>query len=106
MSFKALSCFLIDDFLLLEAFESEFKKQHFVEPPPLECHVLFEWPLIPFTFDRHVKDYIFFIEFKMPISESKEKVVSCSVKLRMTFAAHFLTQSITPPEQTKKKRCS
>ena len=52
VSYKALSCFLNDDFLLLEAWKSEFKNLkkfmwHFVEPPPpLECHVLFEWPLI------------------------------------------------------------
>ena len=40
VSFKAKSCSLNDDFLLLKAFQSEFKKQnkftwHFVDPPPL-----------------------------------------------------------------------
>ena len=50
VSFKAYSWLLKDDFLLLKALKSKFKKQKKVHvtlclTPPLECHVLFEWPL-------------------------------------------------------------
>ena len=51
--FKAWSCTLHNDFILLksEFIEKRKKISYLVEPPPPECHVLFEWPLLSMCVD-------------------------------------------------------
>ena len=59
--FKA-NIYLRHNFLLPKALKSELKKRKKVHvtfcSPPLECHVLFEWPLKELTREWHTLYYI------------------------------------------------